>query len=346
MGLKILNEKDFRKSRWSGGVTTEMFIFPPYASYAKRDFLFRISSASVDEEQTEFTPLSGITRLITPLSSGFVLTHLNEGGEKTVRLGPRQIHRFDGGARTLCRGAGNDLNLMLKGCSGEMVYAPGCRIKFEGDFLFVYALEDMATENGEKASLKKGGLAFTREKGVYAVGESIVMTIKLRENLVDNGARNIYNIKMMNCFTKQISSPVGVLSITEHGGAITEIFFGAKPQNGGSELLGEAEKQIGEYFAGKRKAFDLPFFQQGGDFCNAVWERMAKIPYGETVTYGQLADFVGKHGAARAVGRACNKNSLPLIVPCHRVVGKNGLTGFAAGLEVKKFLLELEQKYK
>ena len=109
-------------------------------------------------------------------------------------------------------------------------------------------------------------------------------------------------------------------------------------------LLQEAEEQLNEYFAGARREFDLPLAPKGTPFQKAVWAEMNKIPYGETRTYGQLAAAIGKPKAARAVGGACNRNPIAILQPCHRVVGCTGkLTGYAYGLEMKRYLLELEQ---
>lgn len=109
-------------------------------------------------------------------------------------------------------------------------------------------------------------------------------------------------------------------------------------------LLQETEEQLNEYFAGARREFDLPLAPKGTVFQKAVWAEMNKIPYGEVRTYGQLAAALGKPKAARAVGGACHCNPIAIIQPCHRVVGANGsLTGYAYGLEVKEYLLELEQ---
>lgn len=103
-------------------------------------------------------------------------------------------------------------------------------------------------------------------------------------------------------------------------------------------------EQVEDYCAGRRKDFDLRYrFDGGSDFERAIWEAMARIPYGETVTYGTLAKQAGDAGAARAVGVACNRNPLPLVVPCHRVVGAGGaLVGFGGGLPLKRALLDFE----
>ena len=109
-------------------------------------------------------------------------------------------------------------------------------------------------------------------------------------------------------------------------------------------LLQEAEEQLNEYFAGARREFDLPLAPKGTAFQKAVWAEMNKIPYGETRTYGQLAAAVGKPKASRAVGGACHCNPIAILQPCHRVVGSTGkLTGYAYGVEMKQYLLELEK---
>ena len=110
-------------------------------------------------------------------------------------------------------------------------------------------------------------------------------------------------------------------------------------------LLQEAEEQLNEYFAGARREFDLPLAPKGTAFQKAVWAEMCRIPYGETRTYGQLAAAIGKPKASRAVGGACRCNPITILQPCHRVVGRSGrLTGYAYGVEMKQYLLELEQQ--
>ena len=105
----------------------------------------------------------------------------------------------------------------------------------------------------------------------------------------------------------------------------------------------EARRQLEEYFAGRRQTFDLPLRPQGTEFQRRVWEELLQIPYGQTATYGKIAQRIGNPNAARAVGQACNANPIPIFIPCHRVVGSNSrLTGFALGLNVKTALLELE----
>jgi methylated-DNA-[protein]-cysteine S-methyltransferase len=111
------------------------------------------------------------------------------------------------------------------------------------------------------------------------------------------------------------------------------------------KVFSAARDQLEEYFKGERTRFDLELNLQGTVFQKKVWQELVKIPYGETISYGQLANRIGNPKASRAVGMANGKNPIAIIVPCHRVIGKNGsLTGFGGGLEVKKTLLELEQQ--
>jgi methylated-DNA-[protein]-cysteine S-methyltransferase len=118
---------------------------------------------------------------------------------------------------------------------------------------------------------------------------------------------------------------------------------GAPSENLEIDLIKTAEKQLREYFAGNRKSFDLPLEITGTDFQKKVYAELLKIPYGEIISYKELARRVGNLNASRAVGGAVAKNPVSIIVPCHRVVGSNGrLTGFGGGLPMKKKLLELE----
>jgi len=149
----------------------------------------------------------------------------------------------------------------------------------------------------------------------------------------------------------RINTPIGKLTIVQKDGLITNIFFdGEEPKDAIFEehpVLRMAEKQIAEYFSGMRKVFNLPLFLDGQteeNFNIKVWRTMIdKVLFGSTITYGELASLCGSPNAARAVGMANNRNPLPLIIPCHRVIGKNGsLTGFRGGLDVKAKLLEFE----
>lgn len=109
-------------------------------------------------------------------------------------------------------------------------------------------------------------------------------------------------------------------------------------------ILLQCKSELEEYFAGKRQAFNVPIKFNGTDFQNAVWQKLLEIPYGQVMSYSELAAAIGRPKAARAVGSACNKNPIAVIVPCHRVVGKSGsLTGYAGGIGIKEKLLELEK---
>ena len=108
-------------------------------------------------------------------------------------------------------------------------------------------------------------------------------------------------------------------------------------------LLDPLATQLDEYFAGARRDFDLPLAPEGTDFQRTVWHALARIPYGDTTSYAQLADTIGHPSAVRAVGAANGRNPIPIVQPCHRVIGADGaLTGFGGGLPTKRFLLELE----
>lgn len=110
-----------------------------------------------------------------------------------------------------------------------------------------------------------------------------------------------------------------------------------------TEFLIEAKKQLLEYFENKRIEFNLNYKQEGSDFFHKVWDYMEKIPYGKVVTYKDIAIAINHSKAFRAVGMACNRNNIPIFIPCHRVVGQNNkLVGYAGGLDVKEYLLRLE----
>ncbi|MBR5148933.1 MAG: methylated-DNA--[Bacteroidaceae bacterium] len=141
-------------------------------------------------------------------------------------------------------------------------------------------------------------------------------------------------------------SPIGIVRLTEEGGAITriELSDAIDASSAPTPLLREAELQIMAYLGGKCQQLDFPIRMVGTPFQQRVWRGLQQIPYGTTRTYGEIATAIGNPRASRAVGMACNKNPLLLIVPCHRVVGANGkLTGFAYGMNAKQWLLELEE---
>jgi methylated-DNA-[protein]-cysteine S-methyltransferase len=146
-----------------------------------------------------------------------------------------------------------------------------------------------------------------------------------------------------------VPSPIGLLGVAADGIGVAAVRFGGPaghPESGPAPLLQAAREQLDEYFAGRRTDFTLPLAPPGGTgFEQAVWAQITAIPYGETATYGTVAARVGQADAARAVGVACNRNPLPILVPCHRVVGAGGkLVGFGGGLPRKRFLLELEAR--
>lgn len=140
--------------------------------------------------------------------------------------------------------------------------------------------------------------------------------------------------------------PLGTMAIgyEDHSIISVKLVCGAMPEHQPSSLSDLAAAQLQEYFDGKRKRFHFPIALKGTDFQRSVWSALLQIPYGETRTYGEIAAMIGNPKASRAVGMACNRNPIWIIVPCHRVVGKGGtLTGFEGGLDVKSALLELEQ---
>jgi len=146
-----------------------------------------------------------------------------------------------------------------------------------------------------------------------------------------------------------IETLIGELTVLENDGRITDLHFGKVSILGmkemKTELIEEVEKQINEYYQGKRQDYDLPLRLEGTPFQKKVWEALREIPKGETRTYEDIAIAVGNPKASRAVGMANNRNRIPVIIPCHRVIGKNGkLVGYAGGLDVKARLLAMEKK--
>lgn len=141
-----------------------------------------------------------------------------------------------------------------------------------------------------------------------------------------------------------VSSPVGLLQLTQEHDAIVGLSLAQVSQpEAPTALLQQAARQLEEYFEGARRSFSLPLRPAGTAFELAVWQALADIPYGTTLSYQQLAAHIGKPTAARAVGRAVGRNPIWIILPCHRVIGASGrLTGYAGGLEMKRALLTLE----
>ncbi len=143
-----------------------------------------------------------------------------------------------------------------------------------------------------------------------------------------------------------IDGRVGPLTIVSGAQGLESICYGHHEPEGAVWDLGAnaaAARQLDEYLCGNRQNFDLPLAPKGTLFQRSVWDQLVEIPYGETRSYGEIARALGKMGAARAVGMANNRNPIPIIIPCHRVIGANGsLTGYAGGLDVKAQLLALE----
>jgi methylated-DNA-[protein]-cysteine S-methyltransferase len=151
-----------------------------------------------------------------------------------------------------------------------------------------------------------------------------------------------------------LESPIGTLLIAGDNDAVRRIDFPKKGRPGRPEPhwiesergpVAEAVRQLREYFAGQRTRFDLPLAPEGTPFQRNVWRHLQDIPFGETISYGELARRIGSPKASRAVGGANHSNPLPIVIPCHRVIGSNGkLTGFGGGLPTKEALLALEVK--
>lgn len=143
-----------------------------------------------------------------------------------------------------------------------------------------------------------------------------------------------------------IESQIGPLRIATNGEAITAIGFDGKgevgtvPEGNSIELLREARRQLDEYFSGKRERFDLPLQPEGTAFQRSVWNALLEIPFGVTMSYADIANRLGNPKGLRAVGAANGQNPIPIVIPCHRVIGRDGsLTGFGGGLERKRWLL-------
>lgn len=144
-----------------------------------------------------------------------------------------------------------------------------------------------------------------------------------------------------------LNSPIGRLRLVSDGKQLLRIEFEGSQQQDGEEcadpVLSACAQQLGEYFDGQREHFELPLGARGTDFQQRVWQALADIPHGETRSYRDIAQAIGKPTAMRAVGAANGRNPLPIVVPCHRVIGADGsLTGFAGGLQAKTCLLQLE----
>ncbi len=148
-----------------------------------------------------------------------------------------------------------------------------------------------------------------------------------------------------------IDSPIGELIVVERNGALVGLYMtghrpAPDPETFGERVddaLPEATRQLKQYFAGERTDFDLPLAPEGTEFQLRVWDELRRIPFGQTLSYGELAVAIGRPGAARAVGLANGRNPISIVVPCHRLVGSSGgLTGYAGGLDRKRWLLDHE----
>ena len=149
-----------------------------------------------------------------------------------------------------------------------------------------------------------------------------------------------------------LETPIGDLLLAGDEDALSLVGFPEGSMRRGPESdwiysekpFAEASRQLGDYFAGERHSFDLALRPGGTEFQLSVLSELQKIPYGTTASYGEIAERIGKPKAVRAVGAANGRNPIPIIIPCHRVIGANGtLTGYAGGLEIKRFLLDLEE---
>ena len=145
---------------------------------------------------------------------------------------------------------------------------------------------------------------------------------------------------------RTLETPIGKIEIrADENGVCALLFHAEGDKNDDSRHLDRAQRELEEYFAGRRKAFSVPLSVVGTPFQQKVWRALRDIPYGETRSYGEIAETVGNRKAARAVGMANNKNPLPVFIPCHRVIGANKrLTGYAGGLDIKEILLGIEER--
>lgn len=159
---------------------------------------------------------------------------------------------------------------------------------------------------------------------------------------------------MTATFYKRIESPLGPLLLVADDGGLRQILFvngrhPVQPQAAWRQQqtapLAETVRQLNAYFAGELEQFDLPLAPEGTPFQLDVWRRLCDIPYGQTISYGALAQAMGNPNACRAVGLANGSNPIPIVIPCHRVIGSNGkLTGYGGGLPIKEKLLALERR--
>lgn len=191
---------------------------------------------------------------------------------------------------------------------------------------------------------------------INRLGARVEIKLKVRpaaHEATPLGLTSVTNIQKMSYAYKVIDFPVGKLKLVAKGSKLSAILWendkpdrvrlGPMQEEKGNPVLAEAERQLNEYFSGKRNCFELKLEFAGTEFQRKVWEALLTIPCGETRSYREIAVQIGKPKAVRAVGAATGKNPISIIAPCHRVIGASGnLTGFAGGLGTKKLLLDLE----
>ncbi|MDO5714080.1 MAG: methylated-DNA--[protein]-cysteine S-methyltransferase [Tissierellia bacterium] len=145
---------------------------------------------------------------------------------------------------------------------------------------------------------------------------------------------------------RTIDTKIGPLKIKIEEGYLVELSFEQGEQEDKDPLLDQVEREIQEYLHGTRKEFSIPIKPKGTEFQKMVWNALLEIPYGQTCSYGEIAEKIGNPKSSRAVGQANHNNPISIIIPCHRVIGKSGaLTGYGGGLDKKEYLLQLEEKY-
>ena len=151
-------------------------------------------------------------------------------------------------------------------------------------------------------------------------------------------------------YQKSYKSPIGTLYIVEENEKIIEIRYENEKEEvleKNTKILEKAVQELEEYFKGKRKEFDIPLNPKGTEFMKKVWKELQKIPYGKTTSYGKIAEKIGNPKASRAVGMANHNNPIPIIIPCHRVIGKNNkMVGYALGIDKKRISFKFRIKSK
>jgi len=154
----------------------------------------------------------------------------------------------------------------------------------------------------------------------------------------------------MNIYKTVLKTPIGYLLITASNRELISVNFitcrvKSELSKTKPEILKAAEKQLIEYFSGKRKKFNIKLKYEGTEFQKKVWKQLKRIPYGKTMSYKDIAKLIGKPKSARAIGNANNKNKIPIIIPCHRVISSNDeLSGYGGGAEKKEYLLQFERE--